>query len=191
MSSQESPFLQSHRASRETLWQWAAPHRLFMLLDACDAPAILQKIRTLGPQRAVSLYQGTAAERDAEIAPYLVEADPGLLEWLAAGLWNEPWGLFLVADCDSETLRHHLRRWLMVLDPQEQPVYFRFYDPRVLACFLPVCTPIELRELFGPIRAFGVTEADQVHLLYERNVAGTGASFRTAQFLARRTEVLG
>lgn len=31
---------------------------------------------------------------------------------------------------------------------------FRYYDPIVLAMFLPTCTAAELGELFGPIDAF-------------------------------------
>ena len=34
------------------------------------------------------------------------------------------------------------------------PLYFRYYDPRVLRVFLPTCTPAQLKHMFGPADAF-------------------------------------
>ena len=39
----------------------------------------------------------------------------------------------------------------MAYDPDFQPLYFRYYDPRVLRVYLPTCDADELRTLFGPI----------------------------------------
>jgi hypothetical protein len=33
---------------------------------------------------------------------------------------------------------------------------FRFYDPRVLSVFLPICTPAQIEEMFGPVMRFFV-----------------------------------
>ena len=45
---------------------------------------------------------------------------------------------------------------------------FRWYDPRVLRVYLPTCTVGELREVFGPARAFLVEDVDPgVLLRYE------------------------
>jgi len=43
---------------------------------------------------------------------------------------------------------------VMVKTEAGQEMYFRFYDPRVLRAFLPVCTPQEAKEFFGPVRSF-------------------------------------
>lgn len=42
----------------------------------------------------------------------------------------------------------------MVEDENGQPLYFRFYDPRVLGAFLPTCTDQQRGAVFGDIEAF-------------------------------------
>ena len=49
-----------------------------------------------------------------------------------------------------------LPAFLTVHDPDDRPVYFRFYDPRVLRPFLDASTRKEVAELFGPCQALGV-----------------------------------
>ena len=39
-------------------------------------------------------------------------------------------------------------------DESGHPMFFRFYDPRVLRTYLPTCTVAELRLIFGPVEAF-------------------------------------
>ena len=40
-----------------------------------------------------------------------------------------------------------------VADEDGQTFFFRFYDPRVLRAFLPTCSPSQLTDFFGPVRA--------------------------------------
>ena len=65
--------------------------------------------------------------------------------------WSHSWGVYLHADGKLEDVRHHLRRFLLVKHPQGKPVYFRFYDPRVLRVYLQTCTSDEITQVFGPI----------------------------------------
>ena len=39
------------------------------------------------------------------------------------------------------------------------PLYFRYYDPRVLRIFLPTCSAAQLKQMFGPVDAF-LAESD-------------------------------
>ena len=55
---------------------------------------------------------------------------------------------------DLQTLRAHFRKFLRVKDMKGRNLYFRFYDPRVMAAFLPRCLPNELPEFFGPVKTF-------------------------------------
>lgn len=48
----------------------------------------------------------------------------------------------------------------MVYMPSGEPMYFRFYDPRVLRAFLPACGGAELSELFGPARMLLAEQAE-------------------------------
>jgi hypothetical protein len=143
------------------LRKFIAAGYLWAVVDATDAPAVPQKAAELGPARALCLFQGEAEEREADTAPYLFLVDEALLAWLKETLWDEPWGILAAAATDLESLRKHFRRFLWVTAPDgAEKWYFRFYDPRVLAMYLPTCTPAELSWFHGPVRTFAVTNED-------------------------------
>lgn len=112
------------------------------------------------------LYQGASAEQLSNVAPYLFiswpnrQAAPTLLDWLFADGWGNAWGIFALSRATPDVLYHHFRRFLMVRTEAGQPLYFRFYDPRVLRRFLPTCNPAQLTDFFGPIRYFLVEDED-------------------------------
>jgi hypothetical protein len=138
--------------------QWAARGRLFAILDATDTPAVPARARRLGEGQAVSLYRGRAEEELWSIAPFLVQVDDAVLDWIAEVLWPGPWGIFVLADQPLDALRAHFRRFLVVESPEGESWYFRFYDPRVLAKYLPTCTESELEDFFGPTLGLGITD---------------------------------
>jgi hypothetical protein len=150
------------------LHQLASQHRLYAVLDACDAPAVPPKAKELGEENAVSLYRGEAEEEYWAIAPYLIRADSSALDWIANSLWEQPWGIFVVAEANLETLRTHFRKFLTVRLPDGEKVYFRFYDPRVIKQFLPTCNHAELAEFFGSVQKFGCGLADQKAVMFFR-----------------------
>ncbi len=133
---------------------------LYAVLDACDEPSVPLRVAELGPALAVSLYRPPAEQELAAIAPYLVRLLPTTLLWLAETLWTDPWGIFAVSDADIQVVRAHFRKCLLVDGPDGDTWYFRFYDPRVLAKFLPTCDAPQLTEFFGPVSAYGVTDLE-------------------------------
>jgi hypothetical protein len=156
--------------SLKDLRKMAAEGRLWAILDACDEPTVPPKVTELGPERAVSLYRGQAEHEQWAIAPYLVRVDEALLDWVVKTLWKKPWGIFAVAECDLKTLRKHFRRFLIVENPDSETMYFRYYDPRILAVFLPTCTREELKTFFGPLKAFAVGEPESEGVKFFLNV---------------------
>ena len=156
--------LHSREGSLQDLRRMAADGRLYAILDACNEPAVPPKVTELGPEKAVSLFKGEAEHRQWSVAPYLALVDGSLLEWIATTLWSKPWGIFAVAETDLDSLRQHFRRFLIVEDPDSETMYFRYYDPRILAAFLPPCTQDELKTFFGPVKTFatGGPEAEAV-----------------------------
>ena len=62
-----------------------------------------------------------------------------------------PSDLNIRLDADFIDVRGHFRTFLMVYDPDNEPVYFRYYDPRVLRAYLPTCNKAETATLFGPV----------------------------------------
>ncbi len=133
--------------------------RLWAILDAACEPKLAARARALGPERACCLWEAPRRDEDLAVAPYLVHLDATTLEWLAGTLWTVPWGVLAVTDVELQALRRHFRRFLTVHDPDHRPVYFRFYDPRVLRPFLEACDRKEVDELFGPCLALGMPAA--------------------------------
>jgi hypothetical protein len=68
--------------------------------------------------------------------------------------WGNHWGIFAVANTELKTMRRHFRTFLMVYDPEGKPLYFRYYDPRVLRVYLPTCNLEETDAVFGPISGY-------------------------------------
>lgn len=174
MAQDHSVLLDSSTASLNDLHALAATGRLYAILDACGAPVVAARMELMAKERASSLYRGTAEEDYWAIAPYLVSVDLEFLAWIYETLWSEAWGIFVVAEAPLETLRKHFRRFLKVLDPDGEQMYFRFYDPRVLKTFLPTCSAHELQDFFGPIQVYGIPDpaSRDVLLLDHRPVIG-------------------
>lgn len=59
-----------------------------------------------------------------------------------------------------QELQRHFREFLQVEDESGKVFFFRFYDPRVLGLYLPTCTPLELRTIFGSVGRFCLEGAD-------------------------------
>jgi hypothetical protein len=150
--------VQRTAASLDQIRQLAAGGSLFAILDACGEPAVLVKCKQLGKPRALSLYRGTAEQTYRKIAPYLVHLDSATVDWIAGSVWLRPWGIFAHSPHPFPELHQHFRRFLKVELPDGARVLLRFYDPRLLPVFLDSCQPAELRDFFGPVRAFGVPD---------------------------------
>ncbi len=129
------------------------PSPRFALLDTIRSRRIHVLLRE-SPAPWRSLYDGPQGDALAEAAPALVELerDPQLVQALVQEGWDARWGLYLSAPAgrDLDAVRQHLRKFLRVKVGLET-VYFRFYDPRVFATFMPTCTAEERRELLGDL----------------------------------------
>jgi hypothetical protein len=66
---------------------------------------------------------------------------------------------------ELDAVRRHLRGFLIVHDPDGKPLYFRYYDPRVLRVFLSTCNAAELQEMFGPLSWYAVEAETPENLL--------------------------
>jgi hypothetical protein len=73
----------------------------------------------------------------------------------------------------------------MIKTEDDQQLYFRFYDPRVLRIFLPTCDENQLREFFGPIEQFICEDEDPEFALvfsFEKNNLKTQRITRESLF---------
>ncbi|HTW68887.1 MAG TPA: DUF4123 domain-containing protein [Acetobacteraceae bacterium] len=151
------------------LWQLGTDSKairqanLYCILDAARDEQIHPDLRRLAARTEIlPLYQGTAAIELAAVAPYLVclGLDDLIFDWIWESGWGQNWGVFVWSVVTPMALRNHFRRLTKVRTETGQVLIFRFYDPRVLAEFLPTCDAGQLADLFGPVNCF-VTEADE------------------------------
>lgn len=129
--------------------------RLYAVLDGASLPN-LPAVLAGHVLEHICLLPGELDPDLTLAAPYLAElpaGSPFAAEFLTEGLGRH-WGILAAADAPFRDLRMHLRKFLSVWDPDGKPLFFRYYDPRVLRIYLPTCTAEELAVFFGPITAF-------------------------------------
>ena len=134
---------------------------VFAVLDGASVPGLLDRLRDDRPNHAC-LYLGELHPSLAAAAPYLVELDPDteFTQWVIGDGWSRHWGIFALTGCDLRALQRHFRTLTIVRGPDGKPLYFRFYDPRVLGIYLPLCNEAEMETVFGPVRAFAMEDED-------------------------------
>lgn len=143
---------------------------LFALLDAAQESKLVGLFYEHHVEHA-SLYEGQKAIEYQDYAPYLVRLPPksSFLELIVKRGWGRNWGPFLTCTEPFEEVRKHFRRFLMVELPDGRPVYFRFYDPRVLRVFLATLNTHETSAFYGPIDSY-LVEAEEPGTLLRFNL---------------------
>lgn len=144
---------------------------LYVILDGASVPDLWQRLTT-PDLSSVCLLRGELDSELAQVAPYLMELDrqPALLDWILTEGWGKHWGIFLITEATFRAVRQHSRSLLQVYSPEDEPLFFRFYDPRVLRAFLPTCDRDQLADLFGPIKRYCMEAEDGDSMLeYEFN----------------------
>lgn len=133
--------------------------KVFAVLDAGRDPRIFELVRHSNLLHE-SLFDGKEGQALAQVAPYVVELQRDAPLWRELlHAWGQSWGVYFNTLGSLHEVRERIRTNLKMQAPNGSEVYFRFYDPRVLRGFLPVCTPQECAEFFGPVWRF-VMEAD-------------------------------
>ena len=133
------------------------PLGTYAVLDAARDERIYPAL-TQADTESLCLYLGDKAEELAAVAPYLLsltKEDP-FTQWLMDNGWGKSWGIFVRSPASLKELHRHFRKFLMVYDEKGTPLYFRYYDPRVMRVYLPTCNQAELQTLFGPVYLYCV-----------------------------------
>ena len=100
---------------------------------------------------------------------WLVQLAPDLhlSHWLLLGDGARVanWGAIVSSDAPFREVRQHLRGLMEAQLPSGQNMVLRWYRPLVLRTLLPLCSPSQLLEFFGPVRAFAVMSGNEWHWL--------------------------
>jgi len=139
---------------------------VYAVLDGASAEQLPQQIGRHAVASAC-LLPGELDPGLAQVAPYLValDAQSPFTDWVIGEGWGRHWGIFAVSGAGLRTLRRHFRSLLTVYDPDNLPLFFRYYDPRVLRVYLPTCTSEELDVVFGPVHRYLMEAEDGARLL--------------------------
>jgi len=165
---QPAPLSTEQKRAVHILTHQSAP--LFAVLDAARdgmAHDLLKSSRL----RSQPLFDAEKADEVALHMPVLVELGQGgaagvgteaqtFLEDLVRSGWGKGWGIFCTSASLLEEVVTHFRSFVLLRTQEQRPLYFRFYDARVLRAFLPTCEPQELNAIFGPIASY-LVEADR------------------------------
>ena len=148
---------------RELVFKGAGQSGVYAVLDGAMIDQLPSRLDASGCEHAC-LFSGELDPMLEAAAPHLVQLQqdhPFTRAVLSLG-WNDHWGIVLHAggDMDFHAVRQHLRRHLRVVDAGGNPMFFRFYDPRVFRMVIPVLASKTRREFFGSIRRF-IVESDQ------------------------------
>lgn len=141
-------------------------HRAYAVLDGASVKGLRMKLWELNHPNAC-LFPGRLEPDMAEVAPYLVplEPDSPFTAWLLGEGWGRHWGVFASSEADLQTLRGHFRALVKVHDEKGEPMILRYYDPRVLPPLLATCSPGQIEQFFGPVRAFRLEAKDPALML--------------------------
>jgi len=134
------------------LWQEAGDMPAYVILDGAQNQTLLGTLHAAGAPPWRCLFTGQLEPDMAVVAPYLVELEhsSAFTRRLMAECWGQNWGVFLTSRLALPALWRHVRQQVHVYGPNLEPLFFRFYDPRVMRNYLPTCPPPQLAEFFGP-----------------------------------------
>ena len=139
--------------------------QVYAILDGAAIPNLLPSLEA-NEAEYLCLYRGELDPELAATAPYLVVLKPktALTKWVLSG-FGQHWGIFAVTSSNRRDMRKHFRKFLMVYDLDGKPLYFRYYDPRVLRIYLPTCNSEETQMVFGPVMAYFLEGEEDTSLL--------------------------
>lgn len=139
---------------------------VYGVLDGASVPGLLPALEEHRPEH-LCLYRGELDPELAMTAPYLARLEPesAFTRWMLGEGWGHHWGILAVSRAALPELRRHFRSLLIVYGPAGQPLYFRYYDPRVLRAYLPTCEPGQAGALFGPVHRY-LAEGEEIDRLH-------------------------
>lgn len=117
------------------------PHDAFSELECLFTGDLAIELANVGPY--LGRLRSYAPEVGAAVE-VLLNLEVALLVTLQDVVGNQP-------EVSFSELHRHLRKFNVVYEASGKPLFFRYYDPRVLFDVLTVLDPEQLNAFFGPI----------------------------------------
>ncbi|MGL4860627.1 MAG: DUF4123 domain-containing protein [Enterobacteriaceae bacterium] len=123
---------------------------LYAIIDGPNEEGLLPMLEQFSPP-ASCLYADPVQPELVALAPYLLQVTDEVKAWLDGR--ETPWGFYFTSYETMKLLRQHWRKYLQIQIPaHDKPVYFRFYDPRVLWTFLEAIELWQQHLFLKPVR---------------------------------------
>lgn len=148
-----------------TLVRESGSERLWVLIDAAGLESGRTEIDESRFSALECLFTGDLETELSDVAPYLglmdsVDEDGAAL----LAHYIELDSAMLLIDRQPELsfaqAHRHLRKFNVVYGPEGNPVFFRYYDPRVLPSVLEVLDAAQRASFFGPFQQVILRGAD-------------------------------
>jgi hypothetical protein len=165
-----------------TLYSGEEDQHLYAILDTARGEVIFSNL-VLADSEVTCLLRGDQAIDLADVAPYLfrLEQKNPFTNWFLENYWGKSWGILFESPEKLSKLKRHFRKYLVVYTEEGKPLYFRYYDPRVLRVYLPTCNEEELNIVFGPVTRF-LVEGEKADELLEYTLVDKKLVMRSLQF---------
>jgi hypothetical protein len=118
-----------------------------------------------------SLFHGKMDMKFFGVSGFLMECkkDSKLFNWLTTEVWCDSCSIFFVSKAPFDEVLRHFQKFNRVYLEDDDVVYFRYYDPRVLRVYLPTCNGKEIKTFFGEIESFYMGSVNpQIVIEYQR-----------------------
>lgn len=158
-------------ASFDEIWtglQQAGSAPPYLLMDCAGIEAGAAALPRDSFSEVECLFTGELASELADVAPYLgrIKAFDAEASAVAEDLLNRHVGMLVLPRATQDEqglsfsqLHRHFRKFNVVYDPQGKPLFFRYYDPRVIVDVLAVLEPAQLDAFFGPVDSLVLVDA--------------------------------
>jgi hypothetical protein len=138
---------------------------VYAIIDGASCPELRFKIYDWQPQ-SQCLWSGKLEPDIEEVAPYMVELERNsdFTLWLIKNGFENNWNIFVASQLEPKAFRKQIRKLQLVRSDEGKTMMFRFYDPRVMAVYLPTCDMEQLKETFEGLERVYVPRARSLSL---------------------------
>lgn len=141
----------------------------YLLLDTALMGEYIHQAKALN-RDYISLLNNDSISSNDSVAPYIFRFEPHstFAKWYMENGWGKGWGVMARSYASLDELRVHFRKFILVINDDDQEIYFRFYNPRVLSIFLPTFTSYQLKDFFGPVDYFMIEDesGDEAQIIW-------------------------
>ncbi|WP_428034726.1 DUF4123 domain-containing protein [Amphritea sp.] len=171
--------LQGSKSKAESNFKNLPDSHFYAVVDGAALPEVRHRLWQDNPQHCC-LWSGKLPPDLEQVAPYLIHLpqQTAFSDWLLEMASRSDCAVFIKSqDKVSITqLRKSLRKHLLVNDSEGNTLVFRFYDPRVLGCFIDIASQEQRNQLFENIDRYILIQQETLETYHNQTVLSASHS---------------